>query len=153
MARREISERCYNRDQSWNYEWTGQIGKQKFRVRIRRNAHHEQSYARVFIWDPVSLKWNSVVDSPIGECDCGFHTDRDRLLREATDITAEPQSELEDAARNLLTALDDPEFQVLRWGPVEASVSRLEAFFEDKPELEEIVPIEDDGRPPKHHQV
>lgn len=77
---------------------------------------------------------------------CGanaFHLDRDRLLKEAVDITAEPQSELEDAAQDLLTALDDPE----------ASVSRLEAFFADKPELEEIVPIEDDGRTPKHHQV
>lgn len=95
----QISERCYNSEQSWYYQWTGVIGGRKFLVDIRRNAYFDQSWTKVSIYDAIQSEWKQIVYAPITECDCKsveywdknitvqhFHKDRDRLLTEATQV-------------------------------------------------------------------
>jgi len=68
-----------NRGQSWNFtrivkgntgRGLGSVdrGEYKLRVRIRRNAYDEQSYALVERWD--GSKWHEVVKQPIDRCEC-----------------------------------------------------------------------------------
>jgi len=94
-----ISERCYNQNQSWNYERTVNVDGTKLRVQIRRNAYDMQSFARVHIWD--GSNWNVVCSRPISECTCKtisyvqdkindglFKSDADSILKEAMQIVA-----------------------------------------------------------------
>jgi hypothetical protein len=95
-----ISERCYHQSQSWYYKKVIGIGKKTFKIEIRRNAMDGQSYAKVFIYDKTSSKWNEIILAPIMECECkkvsyihkdvqpsAFTNDAKRLLDEAIEIT------------------------------------------------------------------
>lgn len=94
-----ISERIWNADQSWYFERTVQVGVVKLKVKIRRNAYNDQSYARVERWN--GEEWKIVVTAPITECQCqslsyvtrgvnlaDFEKDYTRLLTEAVKIVS-----------------------------------------------------------------
>lgn len=70
----DISENCWNANQSWNYDWigvvSGLVSGRRFRVKIRRNAYNEQSSAAGYIYDTRQSKWNAIVSFPIENCDC-----------------------------------------------------------------------------------
>lgn len=95
-----ISERCYNKSQSWHYKKVVAIGKRTFKIHIKRNAHDFQSSAKVYVYDTNLSKWNEIVNAPIMECECEyvsyvakdvkasvFANDAKRLLDEAIEIT------------------------------------------------------------------
>lgn len=72
-----ISERCWldKIGQSWRYQRTSSVTRggqydspQRIRVDIRRNAHDDQSHARVELW--AKDRWSAVVDVPITELAC-----------------------------------------------------------------------------------
>ena len=101
MNNEVISTRCFNQDQSWNFERTTKFisNTKKFtlKVSICRNAYDNQSFGRVYMWD--GNQWNVVVDVPISECQCCdvsyvqkgvvasyFMADHNRLLAEALKI-------------------------------------------------------------------
>jgi len=91
-----ISTRCWNMNQSWYYESIYKK-KHKLRVKIRRNAYDNQSFANVFRWD--GNQWQLVCGKSIMECKCqtisyvnkdvtaaDFKQDEEELLREALAI-------------------------------------------------------------------
>jgi len=93
----KISTRCWNQNQSWNFESTHKNRGHKLRVSIRRNAHDFQSSAYVERWD--GTKWQKVCSKPITECKCekvsyvqndvsakDFKQDEHNLLQEALAI-------------------------------------------------------------------
>jgi hypothetical protein len=95
-----ISERCYHQGQSWYYKKVIAKAKKTFKIEIRRNAMDSQSYAKGFIYDKISSKWNEIILAPIMECECKkvsyihkdvqpsvFANDTNRLLCEAIEIT------------------------------------------------------------------
>jgi len=96
-----ISERLYNRDQSWYFERIVRkdVRSAPLKVDIRRNAYDNQSGARVWRWN--GSEWKLVVDAPISDCVCrsvrytndasvsDFECDFDRLLNEALEIIEE----------------------------------------------------------------
>ena len=61
-------ERVWQGGHAWNYEGHVRNNEHSLRVSIRRNAHDEQSWARVHRWD--GTKWQLVLSRPICECHC-----------------------------------------------------------------------------------
>lgn len=66
-----IAEQVYNAEQSWYFERivkAGCWGSTKLRVKIRRNAYDDQSFARVYLW--TKTEWSLVAERPITDCEC-----------------------------------------------------------------------------------
>lgn len=97
----EISERCWQGKQSWEYELIARAQTAgapiKLKVAIHRDFYDFQSHARVYKWD--NDKWHLVNELSIGECACQevssvdrdvqpqqFHADVEKLLTTALEI-------------------------------------------------------------------
>jgi len=97
MTTEIISSQFFNQSQSWNYETIVRSAALKLRVHIRRNAYDDQSHIRGFVLDPVALKWNTLVDRPIGSGACSdvsytsveSKADRPAFERDAAGVLAE----------------------------------------------------------------
>lgn len=63
MQTKQISEQSFNQCQSWNYHWTGKLGKKSVKVEIRRNAYDMQSYINGFVMKDDS--WSKLIYRPI----------------------------------------------------------------------------------------
>lgn len=90
---------CWNAQQSWNFTSHWEFGTHRLRVRIRRNAYDEQSFAEVSKLDIPSGAWNVLRSIPISECECrtisythkdvkadDFSADEGKLLRMARSL-------------------------------------------------------------------
>jgi len=54
----------FNTDQSWQYQALWQLGEDRLRILIRRNAYDHQSYARVEVFSFALRKWEPLADLP-----------------------------------------------------------------------------------------
>jgi hypothetical protein len=96
-----ISQQFYNSEQSWHFERIVKHGKLRMRVDIRRNAYDFQSWVRGYIFDPVHMKWNLLVDRPIEGAKCEqasyvrkvesiapFQADAESVLKELNELVS-----------------------------------------------------------------
>lgn len=57
-----------NHNQSWSYTQVIEESDKKFRVRIRRNAYDNQSFAVAELW--TGTDWNQIISRPIEKMKC-----------------------------------------------------------------------------------
>lgn len=101
QMREALAPNCWNTNQSWNFTSHWHFADHKLRVRIRRNAYDDQSFAEVSKLDPTTGDWNILRSLPIRECVCSTIS----YIRKgvtAGDFAADEQALLR-AARTLLS--------------------------------------------------
>ena len=127
-----ISERTWNANQSWNYEWLGKAGSHSVRVVIRRNAYDDQSFAKVDRFDGSA--WKTIVSKAITFCECvelSYTDKRKGATERATDLFIDDRESLLREAR-LLLGVDmmetKPTKAVGGWNPSANDVKAIEAI-------------------------
>lgn len=65
-----IEERFFQGSQDWSYEAFYDVDGTKLRIKIRRNAYDEQSYAHCEVLDRQERKWNMLVTIHISQMKC-----------------------------------------------------------------------------------
>lgn len=65
-----INRNLSNGQQSWVLDEIGELGDNKLRTQIRRNAYNDQSTARISVWTGIENGWTEVASLPITECAC-----------------------------------------------------------------------------------
>lgn len=72
MIGRRIHQQVFNSNQSWNYVAALALGinnvRYMLRIRIRRNAYDDQSYAIIEAFSHNALCWNELYSLDIGNC-------------------------------------------------------------------------------------
>jgi hypothetical protein len=66
-TRQVISVRTWNASQSWHHEATVRVLAHKIRIRIRRNAYDDQSYAEAQLFT-LENGWKQICHRPISAC-------------------------------------------------------------------------------------
>lgn len=91
------TEKCWQGSQSVFYEALYHYGKHRLKIDIRRDFYDNQSYLRVKVFDPETVKWNVLVSDAMTDswacyrCRSGqrdvstapFRLDAEKMLEEA----------------------------------------------------------------------